>query len=83
MAILLALLAGLGSLVNFMFLSNHVLQGFFTVLSVLSMVFYRGKRSVKSYNRDGTRLMTIGFAICFVSFLGSAAILLGDVLHLI
>lgn len=82
MGILLALIAGAGSLGNFMSLQNTPLQVGLTILSLLGMIAYRGRRSRPSYNHDGTRIFTFGFSLCFVAFLGSAAVLLAFVLHL-
>jgi len=82
MAILLAILAGLASIANFMYLSNTVLQVGLTVLAFSTLFLYRGRRTRRSYTDDGTRLFTLGFAICFVSFIGSGAILVAYILHL-
>ncbi|MFC4652099.1 hypothetical protein ACFO26_04185 [Lactococcus nasutitermitis] len=82
MGILLALIAGVASLGNYMYLSNTALQIVLTVLSIVSMAIYGGRRTRKSYAHDGTRIFTFGFAICFVAFIGSAAILLAYLLHL-
>ena len=82
MGILLALIAGAGSIGNFMSLQNTPLQVILTVLSLIAMVVYRGRRSRASYQHDGTRIFTLGFSICFIAFLGSAAILLAFVMHL-
>jgi hypothetical protein len=83
MGILLAFIAGIGSLANFMTVQNQFLQIVLTILSVLSMIFYQGRRSRKSYNFDGTRIFTLGFSICVLSFMGSASILAGFMLHLV
>ncbi len=82
MGILLAILAGVGSILNLTMWLNEPIQIALTILSVLSMIVYKGKRTQKSYNYDGTRMFTFRFAICFMSFLGSGGILVGLLLHL-
>lgn len=82
MSRLIAILVGICSIANLIFLLSTPVQIVLTVLSVLTMLFYGGKRSVRSYNDVGTRLFTFGFLIYFVSFLGSATILLVFLLHL-
>lgn len=76
MAVLIALIAGIGSLINISLLNEIIwLQVIFTILAWLALFSYRGKKSVKSYNGDGTRLFTLGFGICLLAVLGSSLIL--------
>ncbi|MDR2976502.1 MAG: hypothetical protein LBV19_04245 [Streptococcaceae bacterium] len=76
MSVLLALIAGIGSLANIYFLGEIIwLQWILTLLAWFALLTYRGRKSVKSYTGDGTRLMTIRFAICFLAVLGSTLIL--------
>lgn len=66
MGLLLAFLGGGLSLLNFSaewrFLS---LQLIFTLLSLSSMFAYKGKRTRRSYEGDGTSIFTFGFALVF------------------
>ncbi|EIT67434.1 Hypothetical protein Y7C_91182 [Lactococcus garvieae IPLA 31405] len=52
------------------------MQFIFTLLSLSSLFAYKGKRTRRSYEGDGTSIFTLGFALCFLSFIGSASILL-------
>ncbi|MDU7040266.1 MAG: hypothetical protein E6346_13175, partial [Lactococcus lactis] len=67
MGILLAILAGGGSLLNFMYGQNQLIQYLLTALSVISLFVYRGKRTRKSYQNIGVSIFTIRFAICVIS----------------
>ncbi|AYG00678.1 hypothetical protein [Lactococcus allomyrinae] len=83
MGILFALVAGAGSILNFMTINNVIIQSVLTTLSVLSMIFYGGKRTRKAYYSGyAQNYFTFGFVICFISFLGAGSILLGLLLHL-
>ena len=79
----LALLAALGTLANYMYLSSSPLQVVLTVAAFLSMILYSGRKTRPSYTTVGLRIMTFAFAVCFVSFLGSAGLLLAYLLHLL
>ncbi|MFK4974401.1 hypothetical protein [Lactococcus garvieae] len=77
MGLLLAFLGGGLSLLNFSAEWQSLpMQFIFTLLSLSSMFVYKGKRTRKSYEGDGTSIFTLGFALCFLSFIGSASILL-------
>ncbi|WP_081015735.1 hypothetical protein [Lactococcus garvieae] len=77
MGMILAFLGGGLSLLNFSLEWRSLpLQVVFTIISLLSMIIYNGKKTRKSYAGDGTRIFTFGFAVCFISFIGSASILL-------
>lgn len=82
MGILLTILAGGGSLLNFMYGQNQLIQYLLTALSVISLFVYRGKRTRKSYQNIGVSIFTIRFAICVISFVGSGSILLAFLFHL-
>ncbi|WP_276420672.1 hypothetical protein [Lactococcus garvieae] len=77
MGLLLAFLGGGLSLLNFSAEWQSLLMQFiFTLLSLSSLFAYKGKRIRRSYEGDGTSIFTLGFALCFLSFIGSASILL-------
>ena len=77
MGLLLAFLGGGLSLLNFSAEWQSLpMQFIFTLLSLSSLFVYKGKRTRRSYEGDGTSIFTLGFALCFLSFIGSAYILL-------
>ncbi|GAB2025660.1 hypothetical protein OfM1_17320 [Lactovum odontotermitis] len=81
MSVLLALIAGIGSLANIYFLGEIVwLQWILTLLAWIALFSYRGRKSVKSYNGDGTKLFTLRFAICILAVLGSTLILVAKLI---
>lgn len=77
MGLLLAFLGGGLSLLNFSAEWQSLpMQFIFTLLSLSSLFVYKGKRTRRSYEGDGTSIFTLGFVLCFLSFIGSASILL-------
>lgn len=77
MGLLLAFLGGGLSLLNFSAEWQSLpMQFIFTLLSLSSLFVYKGKRTRRFYEGDGTSIFTLGFALCFLSFIGSASILL-------
>ena len=78
MGILLAIIVGVASILNLMY-GQYLL----TVLSVISLIIYRGKRTKRvHYNGYGQNYFTIGFTICILSFVGTVGILIGFLFHL-
>ncbi|MCL2676466.1 MAG: hypothetical protein FWF42_03065 [Streptococcaceae bacterium] len=82
MAIILSLIVGVLSALNITFWANTILQVIVTLVSLISLFIYRGRRTVASYKNNGTRQFTFGFAFCWVIFFASASILLAFLLHL-
>ena len=81
-SVLLAILAGAAALWNFGSLQSSPLAILTLIVSILAIVSYRGKRSRKSYQMDGTRIFTLSFAICFVSLIGNLSVAVAIILHL-
>jgi hypothetical protein len=88
MGLVLAIISGVAAGANYYFYQGNsggvvtvqiVIEGILTVLSILSMVFYRHKRTVRS-PIPGVRWFTFGFVICIIAFLGCASILLAMLL---
>ncbi|KZK37645.1 hypothetical protein ACWOAN_03745 [Lactococcus taiwanensis] len=77
MAVLLALISGIGSLLNLYLLDGQLLlQGLLTLLAWVALFTFRGKKSRSSYEHDGTRIFTFRFALILLAVLGSSLILL-------
>jgi len=74
LGILFALLGGIGSLYNYGALNNLLLQFVFTIISLLSLFVYHGKKMRPSYTAWGVKYFTVGYVICIISFIGSAAV---------
>jgi len=74
LGILFAFFGGTGSLYNYGFLNNLFLQFIFTIISLLSLFIYHGKKMSPSYTAWGVKYFTIGYAICIISFIGSATV---------
>lgn len=76
MAIILALIAGIGSILNLYFFGGElILQIFLTLMALAALPLYQGTRTRSSYNHDGTRIYTFGFAIVMLAIVGSVLIL--------
>jgi hypothetical protein len=82
----IALLTGAASFLNYFWWANYELSAEFkvisiaaqaalTLLTVIAAVRYRGKRMRKSYDGAGYRIFTVPFALVFISVLGNAAVL--------
>lgn len=83
MGILLAIILGVASILNLMYGQNQPIQYLLTVLSVICLIIYRGKRTKRvHYNGYGQNYFTIGFTICILSFVGTVGILIGFLFHL-
>jgi NO-binding membrane sensor protein with MHYT domain len=78
--VLIAVVAGIAGLVNFATANSLVVGIFASLLALLGVILYRGRRSRASYQRNGTRIFTLSFAICVISLVGNLAILLSHVI---
>jgi hypothetical protein len=82
----IALLTGAASFLNYFGWTNYDLsaefkiisiatQAVLTLLTVIAAVRYRGKRLRRSYDGAGYKIFTIPFAVVFLSVLGNIAVL--------
>ncbi|RZI48860.1 hypothetical protein [Lactococcus kimchii] len=77
MAVLIALIAGIGSLLNlYLWDAQLFVQIILTILAWIALFTYHGTKSVRSYERNGTRLFTIRFALILLAVVGASLILL-------
>jgi hypothetical protein len=83
---LVALLTGVASLLNYFWWANSELsaefkiisiaeQAVLTLLTVIAAVRYRGKWLRRSYDGAGYKIFTLPFALVFMSILGNIAVL--------
>ncbi|WP_078806873.1 hypothetical protein [Pilibacter termitis] len=84
MAVLLAILAGIGSFFIYSFwqvpellgnLGLFIAQIVMFLFALVAVFSYKGKRFSKMYFLDNTHVFTIRFLICLISLLGSGSIL--------
>jgi hypothetical protein len=84
--VVIALLTGAASLLNYFWWANNELsaelrivsiaaQAVLTLLTVIAAVRYRGKRLRKSYDGAGYKIFTVTFAVVIMSVLGNIAVL--------
>lgn len=77
LSFLLALLSAAGTVINFVAIKSFWLQVLVVAIAVLSMIVYRGGRTRKSYEHDGTRIFTLRFAFNVLCFMGALGLLIG------
>jgi hypothetical protein len=84
MSLVFAIVSGVAAGVNYYFFQENtgsivtvqiVIQGILLVLSILSLVLYRWRRTRPAPGSFGMRrYFTFGFVICILAFLGCASI---------
>lgn len=80
---LIAIFTGLGTLFNYYSVSSDTYSLFFAIIlqavlflvTTITLISYRGRRSRPSYDRAGYSIWTFSFAIIVLSFIGNLAVL--------
>jgi drug/metabolite transporter (DMT)-like permease len=91
--IVIALLTGIGSLLNYFCWANYelsselrmaslIVQIAMMSITVIAAIRYRGKRVRKSYDGAGYKIFTVLFALMVLSLLGNVSVLMMLYLHM-